>query len=188
MKIRKNRSRMDMRLRVHIFSLFVGAIIGVSAALYLQPSGRMEVADKPIFKGKTAVSVARVVDGDTVILLLEGKEHRVRLLGVDTPESVKPDTPPEPGGVEAGRFLKNLLNGEKVYVEYEAAGKASKDRYGRDLAYLYRAPDGLFVNQEIVRQGYGRVYRQAKFKYRDEFIRLEATAKAGQKGMWAEGG
>ena len=105
--------------------------------------------------------VARVVDGDTIKIMYEGKQQSVRLIGVNTPETVHPTKPVEPFGNEASYFLTNLLIGEMVSLQF---GKEKHDKYGRLLAYVYRAPDGLFVNLEIVRQGYGRVYTREKFK------------------------
>jgi len=124
------------------------------------------------------------VDGDTVVLMVEGKAEKVRLIGVDTPETVKPNSPVQAYGPEASRFTKNLLAGESVYLEYDPSEAGEKDRFGRELAYLYRAPDGLFVNLELVRQGYAKVYRKVNFKYRDQFEQTEAVAQQNHKGLW----
>jgi micrococcal nuclease len=85
---------------------------------------------------------------------------KLRLLGVDTPETVHPSKPVEAFGKEARRFTSNLLKGESVYLEFD---KDKTDKYGRTLAFVYRAPDGLFVNLEIVRQGYGHAYTKYPF-------------------------
>ncbi|MCK5118502.1 MAG: thermonuclease family protein [Candidatus Latescibacteria bacterium] len=136
------------------------------------------------FSGMEAYKVVRVVDGDTVILLIHGEKTSVRLIGVDTPETVHPRKPVQYYGREAGLFLKNLLRGEEVYIEQR--GKADEfDRYGRLLAYLYRAPDGLFVNLEIVRQGYGHAYTRFPFQYMDLFRFYERKARECEKGLWA---
>jgi hypothetical protein len=74
--------------------------------------------------------VVRVVDGDTVIILIDGKQTRVRLIGVDTPETVHPQKPVEAFGKEASQFTKNLLEGESVYLGYEV-GVSKLDKYGR---------------------------------------------------------
>ncbi len=144
-------------------------------------------AEPPIpvkdFTGEPAYQVQRVVDGDTVILLIQGEERTVRLIGVDTPETVHPQKPVEAYGREASHFLTNLLKGESVYLEYES-GPSQVDKYGRLLAYLYRAPDGLFVNLEIVRQGYGHAYTSYPFKYMEAFRFYEQKAREFQKGLW----
>ena len=136
------------------------------------------------FSGMQAYKVVRVVDGDTVVLLIQGREHSVRLIGVDTPETVHPQKPVQRYGREASLFLKNLLQGEGVYIEHKA-GVAEFDQYGRLLAYLYRVPDGLFVNFELVRQGYGYAYTRFPFQYMDLFRFYERKARECEKGLWA---
>ena len=136
------------------------------------------------FSGMPAYKVVRVVDGDTVVLWIQDRETSVRLIGVDTPETVHPQKPIEPYGQEADLFLKNLLRGEDVYIEHKA-GVAEFDQYGRLLAYLYRVPDGLFVNFELVRQGYGYAYTRFPFQYMDLFRFYERKARECEKGLWA---
>ena len=127
--------------------------------------------------------VHRIIDGDTIIVLDREKEVRVRLIGVDTPETVHPSKPVEEYGKEASLFLTNLLKGEQVYLVGED-GALQKDRYGRTLAYVYRYPDGLFVNAEIIRQGYGHAYIQFPFEYMEKFIQIERFARQAEKGLW----
>jgi micrococcal nuclease len=129
--------------------------------------------------------VTRVLDGDTIEVKLDGGHvQKVRLIGVDTPESVHPRRPLEPYAVEASTFLTNLLRGEDVYlIDQEEA--AALDFYGRRLAYVYRCPDGMFVNLEIVRQGYGRAYLEYPFAYEDLFTYYENRAAHASKGLWA---
>lgn len=127
--------------------------------------------------------VSRVVDGDTLVVLSEKEEIKIRLIGIDTPETVHPTKPVEEYGKEASRFLANLMKGEKVYLSGEGYC-LQKDKYGRSLAYVYRYPDGLFVNAEIIRQGYGHVYTQFPFKYMEQFRSLEQFARQNQKGLW----
>ena len=120
---------------------------------------------RPDFSKLTAYRVSRVVDGDTIVVVGQPTKTgiptiTVRLIGVDTPETVHPSKPVEHYGKEASAFLTNLLKGEKVYLRPEGE-KLAKDKYGRALAYAYRAPDGLFVNAEIIRQGYGHAYMSA---------------------------
>lgn len=133
-----------------------------------------------------AYRVVRVVDGDTVIILIDGKQTRVRFIGVDTPESVHPQKPVEAFGKEASQFTKNLLEGESVYLEYEP-GVSKLDKYGRTLAYVYRVPDRLFINQEIIRQGYGHAYTKYPFKHLEAFRAQERAAREAKKGLWGEG-
>ncbi|MFH1231012.1 MAG: thermonuclease family protein [Planctomycetota bacterium] len=136
-------------------------------------------------KGYIACKVSRVVDGDTVDIIFNNNDIRIRLIGVDTPETVHPKKPVEAYGKEASNFLNNLLKGEEVYLEYETVNP-EYDKYGRLLAYLYRVPDGLFVNLEIIRQGYGHAYTKYPFKYMELFLAYEKRARENEKGLWAQ--
>ena len=133
------------------------------------------------FSGDTAYKVVRVIDGDTVKIDYNGKATNVRLIGVDTPETVHPNKPVEAYGKEASNFTKNLLLGESVYLRFDID---KTDKYGRLLAYLYRAPDGLFVNLEIVRQGYGHAYTQFPFKHMEVFRYYGNRARTAGKGLY----
>ena len=114
----------------------------------------------------------------------ENKPTRVRLIGVDTPKMARSGKPAERFEKEASSFTHYLLTGESVYLRFDAKNK--RDKYGRLLAYLYRSPDGLFVNLEIVRQGYGRAYTKFPFKYLELFRHYERRAREGIKGTWSK--
>ncbi|MFQ5454606.1 MAG: thermonuclease family protein [Nitrospirota bacterium] len=121
--------------------------------------------------------VIRVIDGDT--LEVAGGE-RIRLIGVDTPETVHPKKPVEYFGKEASQFTKKMVEGKKVKLEYDWQ---RKDKYGRTLAYVY-LEDGTFLNAEIIKQGYGYVYTRFPFKYMDEFRKYEKDARENNIGLW----
>jgi micrococcal nuclease len=137
----------------------------------------------PDFSALPKADVVRVLDGDTVILRWGGKERKCRLWGVDTPETIAQDRSAEPYGLEASRFLMNLLSGERVWVAVNRDGMRN-DVYDRLLVYLFRAPDGLFVNLEILRQGYGRAFTSVPFPYLEIFKTYESRARAAGKGIW----
>ncbi len=150
----------------------------------LQPVGAgladsTEVEQSVLPPGVEARSVTRVVDGDTVVL--DGGE-RVRLIGVDTPETVHPTKPVEYFGKEASAFTKRMAEGQKVYLEYEQ-GSSTKDRYGRTLGYVY-LKDGTLLNKEIVERGYGHAYTRFPFSKMEEFRGAEREAKAAGRGLW----
>ncbi|MDD4147501.1 MAG: thermonuclease family protein, partial [Candidatus Cloacimonetes bacterium] len=132
--------------------------------------------------------VVRVVDGDTFIAYIDGKDERIRLIGVDTPESVHPNKDVEHYALEASDYLKTLLKDERVYFKYDQSNSATnhKDRYDRTLAYAYRASDSLFINAEIIKQGYGFVYTSYPFTYLEDFLKLERDARMQQLGLWGE--
>ena len=127
----------------------------------------------------------RVVDGDTFWIRKDGRKTTIRIFGVDTPETVHPRKPVERYGKEASRFTRNLLKGESVYLEYEP-GQSPTDRYGRTLAHVFRAPDGLFVDLEIIRQGYGHHYTKKPSIYTDLFRHYERAAREAGRGLWSD--
>src|ERR1700742_1126862 len=124
-------------------------ILAVAAAALL--GGRL--APGPHAEPASSGRVVRVVDGDTLRVRLGGREERVRYIGVDTPESVKPGTPVQCFAKAASAANKRLGPGRAVKLVRDAE---TRDRYGRMLAYVYRASDGLFVNAELVRGGYAK--------------------------------
>jgi micrococcal nuclease len=121
--------------------------------------------------------VKRVIDGDT-LLLINGE--RVRLIGVDTPETKHPQKPVQYFGREAYLFTKEMVDGKEAQFEFD---RQKRDRYGRLLAYVYLL-DGTFLNAEIIKQGYGFAYTRFPFKYMEEFRRYEREARDKRKGLW----
>ena len=130
------------------------------------------------FSGAKPCPVVRVCRGDTVIVKVGDEAKRIGLIGVEVPGL------PDPAGLSAERFLENLLAGESVYVEF-ADNNPTPDRFGCLPAYLYRAPDGLFVNLELIRQGYAAVPEESSFEQRSIFERFQQLARDAQKGRWA---
>jgi micrococcal nuclease len=131
-----------------------------------------------------AAVVERVVDGDTIDVRISGRDERVRLLGIDTPETRVEDGPPECFGPEASAYTATLLpRGTRVRLERDVVGR---DDYGRLLAYVYRAVDGLLVNEELVRDGYAHVLRIApNGLYHDRFVAAATAAERAGLGLWA---
>ena len=131
---------------------------------------------------ETNYEVRRIVDGDTVEIQYEGKVTSVQLIGVNAPETVHPDKPIEPYGEEATNFLRELLLDESVYIRFE---ENERDKYDRLLGYVYRTFDDLFINLEIIREGYGRVdTRHRPFKHEELFMAYQSRAKDIRKGLW----
>jgi len=122
--------------------------------------------------------VKRVIDGDTI--KLENGE-RVRLIGIDTPETVHPSKAVEYYGKEAGDFTKRMVEGKRVKIEFDIQ---KRDKYGRLLAYVY-LEDGTFLNAELLRQGYANISTYApNVKYIEKFARLEREAREDSRGLW----
>jgi micrococcal nuclease len=122
----------------------------------------------------------RVVDGDTIVVDYHGKLEKVRLIGVDTPETVHPNKPVEYLGKEASNFTHALVEGKAVTLEFDWQ---QRDKYGRLLAYVY-LQDGILINKKIIEEGYGHAYTKYPFKYLDEFRAAERRAQDAGKGLW----
>jgi micrococcal nuclease len=125
----------------------------------------------------SAQLVTRVVDGDTIVVAGVGT---VRLIGVDTPETVDPRKPVQFFGREASAFTRSTAQGKVVRLEFDFQ---RMDKYQRTLAYVY-LPDGTFLNAELVREGYGHAYVQYPFKYLDQFRGYEREAREAGRGLW----
>ena len=139
--------------------------------------------DDPGGSAAQPARVARVVDGDTIVVARGGGEERVRYIGVDTPETVKPRTPVQCFGRKASAFNHRLLDGRSVRLVADAE---QRDRYGRLLAYVYRADDGLFVNAELVRHGYATTLTiPPNVRYAERFRALAAEARRAGRGLWS---
>ena len=130
-----------------------------------------------------AYQVVRVVDGDTIIIDMDGTRERVRLIGLDTPESALADEEQnEPYGEIAAEFTKERLEGESVTLEYD---REQRDRYNRILAYVYI--DGKMFNKTLIEEGHAEsVAYPPNLRYQDEFDDLEAEAKENRRGMWGD--
>jgi micrococcal nuclease len=128
-------------------------------------------------------TVARVIDGDTIVVRIAGSEEHVRLLGIDTPETHKQDTPVECFGPEASDRLNALLPaGTTVRLVRDVE---ARDRYGRLLAYVYREADGLFVDLAMVADGYaGPLAISPNLAHRRELDTAAADAQAAHRGLW----
>lgn len=126
-------------------------------------------------------TVVRVVDGDTIIV---NPNERIRLIGIDAPESVAPNRPVDCMGRESSRFLAGLLpRGTEVRLALDVE---REDRYGRTLAYVWVANSGLFVNAELVRQGFARPLTiPPNIAHADEIADLAREARQADRGLWA---
>ncbi|MBC6304258.1 thermonuclease family protein [Listeria immobilis] len=139
-------------------------------------------------KNTVPVKLNHVTDGDTLSVTFEGetKPKTVRLLLIDTPESVKPNTPVQPYAKEASNYMKELVTNKKLTLEYDAGG--ATDKYSRVLAYVYA--DGKNINEIMLKEGYARVayVYEPNTRYLSEFKEAEATAKEEKKNIWSKQG
>lgn len=135
-------------------------------------------------EGLPRATVERVVDGDTVVVRVGGREERVRLIGINTPESVDPRRPVECFGAEASANAKLLLDGRTVLLEDDPS-QDSRDSNGRMLRYVW-LEDGRLANLEQVSQGFAAEYTYSTpYKYRDLFREAQRAARDAGRGLWA---
>lgn len=125
---------------------------------------------------------SRVVDGDTLVIEMNSGSEKIRLIGVDTPETVHPQKPVEYYGKEASAFTQRMVENKIVRLEYDWQ---QRDKYGRILAYVY-LEDGTFLNAEIIKHGYGFAYTRFPFKYFNEFREYEKQARESKLGLWKD--
>jgi micrococcal nuclease len=128
--------------------------------------------------------VVRVIDGDTVQVKLGDVTKTVRYIGVDTPESVKPNTPVQCFAKQASAFNRRLVEGRRVRLRY---GRERFDRYGRLLAYVYLAGrGGPSLSATLIERGYGRLLAiPPNTAHILVFTRLEETARRRGSGLWS---
>jgi micrococcal nuclease len=130
-----------------------------------------------------AATLVRVIDGDTIVAKVGGREEHVRLIGIDTPETKDPRRPVECFGKEASEHMVSLLpRGTPLRLVRDVE---TRDRFGRLLAYVYRQPDGLFVNLHMVKAGYAAVLTvPPNVAHVDEFVAAGAAAREAGLGLW----
>lgn len=135
-------------------------------------------------KEADTVKVKKVVDGDTIEVLRYGKTEKVRLIGIDTPETLDPRKPVQCFGKEASDNSKKMLTDKQVRLEFDPV-VGEKDKYGRLLAYVWN--DNSLVNLELLKNGYAHeyTYRNQNYKYQSEFKNAEKTAKNNSIGLWS---
>src|SRR3954468_23597661 len=167
-------------MRTRQLLLLLGAFAVATLALWRPGGGGVGGGPSRAPAGEGVVT--RVVDGDTVHVALGGRDETVRYIGIDTPESVKPDTPVQCFAEAARSANRRLVDGQAVRVAYDVE---QRDRYGRLLAYVYRAHDGTFVNAALVREGYARTLTiPPNVRFAARLSALARTARERRRGLW----
>jgi micrococcal nuclease len=175
----------------HLLYLALIALIGILQIVHSSqtaPKATVAVADKPVpidINPDMYYHVTKVVDGDTFHLKVEETDITVRMLGINTPETVDPRKPAECYGKEASNEAKRILEHQVVRLSLNPKREVL-DKYGRYLAYVYR-DDGLFVNEYLVRNGFAKEYTYGKKYSEQENFRMDQTkAQVASLGLWGE--
>lgn len=127
-------------------------------------------------------TVSRFVDGDTIAVNMNGKTEKIRMIGVDTPETHKPNTPVQCYGPAAAAYTKNTLTGKKFRLVSDSLS-TDRDRYDRLLRYVVLT-DGRTFNKMLIENGYGFFYPYFPFTKSDEFAAAQQSAKSTNRGLW----
>jgi micrococcal nuclease len=178
MRLNFNKTRRASRV-ITSFALLIGITsCSNSTQLPLPPQGGQTDVAK-IAHAK----IIKVVDGDTVEIDLDGHTERVRLIGVNTPETKHPTKPIECFGPEASAYMTQLLpKGAQLRIERDVE---ARDRYGRMLLYLYLDSDNLFINLDLISRGYGTPMSiEPNTFHRNDFVHAAAQAEAANVGLW----
>lgn len=160
-------------------AVFAALVVIATQAIDDGSSGEPNGSPPP--SGERRAKVLRVVDGDTILVRVAGGgTERVRYIGVDTPESVKPSSPVECFGPEASDFNRRTVQGKTVRLVRD---REPEDRYGRSLAFVYVGD--TFVNAELLKYGYARTIEiEPNTSKAEYFASLERVAMRTKKGLW----
>lgn len=141
------------------------------------------------FASKTAESsqpglyaIDHFIDGDTIAVNMNGKVESIRFIGVDTPETHKPNTPVQCYGPQAAAFTKATIGNGRVRLASDALS-TDRDRYGRLLRYVY-LPNGTLLDELLIQKGYGFAYVYFPFTKSKQFLADERAAQASKTGLW----
>ena len=131
-------------------------------------------------------TVTKAVDGDTIWVDNNGQRQKIRLIGLDTPETVDPRKPVQCFGREASAQAKTILGGQSVYLETDPS-QDTIDKYGRTLAYVWTASGRLF-NLDMITDGYAHEYTyDLPYRYQADFKAAQNDARAQERGLWSPG-
>jgi micrococcal nuclease len=163
------------KYKIKIILIVIIAIITSIFSYYDEPRPRTSLDG--------LYEVISVIDGDTFEIKDGNKISTIRMLGIDTPETVDPRKEVQCFGKEASDKTKELILNKKVEIELDKT-QSFKDKYGRILAYVKRE-DSLFINEFLVEYGYAHEYTYIKpYKYQSRFKKLEKVAREEKKGLW----
>ena len=128
--------------------------------------------------------MVKVVDGDTIHVDADGRRLKIRMIGLDTPETVDPRKPVQCFALEASAQAKTILGGQLVYLESDPS-QDTVDKYGRTLAYIW-TESGRLVNLDMIADGYAYEYTyDLPYRYQPEFRAAEDDAQAQERGLWS---
>lgn len=166
----------------------IGILFLIGASVFqLQSSGTVNLGLATTTPNSVGIfyTVTKVTDGDTIHIEMDGRDEKVRLIGINTPETVDPRRPVQCFGKEASTRMKELASGNIVRLEYDDS-QNTRDAYGRLLAYVY-LEDNQMLNRKMVAEGYAYEYTYlTPYRYQKEFRELQILAKSSKRGLWSD--
>lgn len=157
------------------------ALVIIGFGFTLEKSSSLKQATTNLSPG--TYDIVTFNDGDTITVDMEGREERIRMIGVDTPETQDPRKAVQCFGKAASQFTKDLIGNQPVRLEADATS-GNRDRYNRLLRYVY-LPDGRLVQAEIIKAGYGFAYTSFPFDKLEDFRQYQKDAREANRGLWS---
>lgn len=166
-----------MKIRVVVSMIFLLSSCGIESETIELP---LDVKDLSL---SGPLEVLKVTDGDTIHVLLEGEDTKVRIIGINTPETVSTSKPIECFGPESSEYAETALGGKSVYLEFDES-QGRYDRYDRTLAHVWTQEMHLYAADAIL-LGFGEeMTYDGEYKYREIFVKNEMSAKKNSAGLW----
>jgi micrococcal nuclease len=176
---------MIVRFKIFLlFGLLAAAALEAGSTTHQEPRlVTSEQSRESTNAGSEKRVVIRVIDGDTIVV---NPNEKVRLIGVDTPETIHPKKAVQCFGEDAKEFTRKMVEHRSIrlVLDESNAARNHKDRYGRTLAYVY-FDDGTMLNSELIRRGYAHAYTRFPFRYIVEFREMERVARSQAVGLWS---
>jgi micrococcal nuclease len=171
--------------------LFIGLVVSIliiSLKTFIIPPQKTQVPVKKVLSTTTSTSsaVLKIVDGDTVDVSVNGVKTKIRVIGINTPETVDPRKSVECFGKEASDKAKSILLNQTVTLKSDST-QSDKDKYGRSLRYI-TLPDGSDYGLSMIREGYAYEYTyEVPYEKQSEYKNAQKEAEKNKMGLWADG-
>lgn len=159
-------------------------VLGQTQEVTLEPTLELTTTVEPTAEPVSTYKVTEIVDGDTLKIDYDGVEERVRLIGLDTPELNQSGGAKECFASEAKNKLKELAEAKEVKIEFDQS-QGERDKYNRLLLYIWA--DDIFINEELIKQGYALEYTYDEaYQYQSQFQTAEDQAEQEELGLWGQ--
>jgi endonuclease YncB( thermonuclease family) len=175
---------MGIRQKRRLYKLIFSLVLGIALLIISSKTNWLDQTTQTAQQNQPGLySVNEFVDGDTIRVNMNGAIETVRFIGMDTPETHKPNTPVQCYGPQAAAYTKQIIGNNAVRLESDPLN-TNRDRYGRLLRYVY-LPDGTLVETKLINEGYAFAYTLFPFSKKAEFSASQETAKQTGKGLWS---